>query len=309
MRLLALVVVAWGRSAGAEPAAQGFALERLYTAPAGAGWFVMDDLDLHGGLGGALSMTFGYAHDPLRLSDGATHLDVVSSQVLTDIGASLVYDRWRFSLDVQTELDTAGTSGFIGGYAFTGPDVNPGAVGHPDTLGDPRVGIDVRLLGEPGAALRLGASAQLWIPNGDRADYDTDGTFRGMVRGLAAGDIGTLAYAAQVGVHVRPLDDPSVPGSPRGSELLFGVAGGEKVSLSPCWRVVIGAELFGASALTSIFAHDATALEALASARLEGTRRGARQLRVKLGIGGGNTEFGAPDWRVVTSVEMFGRQR
>ncbi len=308
----ALVVLACAHAARAQPAAQGFAVERLVPAPAGAAWLVMDDLDLHGGIGGALSLTLGYARDPLRVSDAVTQLAVVSGHMLTDIGGALTYDRWRFSIDFQTELDTSGASGSVGGYAFTAPDVNPGAVLHPDTIGDVRVGVDARLFGEPGDRWRLGASAQLWIPNGDRADYDTDGTFRASVRGLVAGDAGRFAYAGYVGVHIRPLDDAGVPGSPRGSELLFGVGGGVKlpVACGARWRVVIGPEIYGASAFAALFGSDTTGLEALVAGRIEDTRVGGRQLRVRLAVGRSLLDaFGAPAWRIVASVEMFGRHR
>src|SRR5260370_39812697 len=40
---------------------QGFAVERFYPSAPGGGWFVMDALDLRGGLGGALALTTGYA--------------------------------------------------------------------------------------------------------------------------------------------------------------------------------------------------------------------------------------------------------
>jgi hypothetical protein len=37
----------------AQQRAEGFAVERFYSAAPGGGWFVMDDLSLRGGLGGA----------------------------------------------------------------------------------------------------------------------------------------------------------------------------------------------------------------------------------------------------------------
>ena len=43
---------------------------------------------------------------------------------------------------------------------------------HPDTLSDARIGVDVRIVGGPHGRFRFGAGAQLFVPNGDRADYD-----------------------------------------------------------------------------------------------------------------------------------------
>src|SRR5258708_12044189 len=67
---LATAIVAggwWAPAARAQQQAQGFAVERLYQSAPGAGWIVMDDLSLHGGLGGALSLSPGYAHRPLQV--------------------------------------------------------------------------------------------------------------------------------------------------------------------------------------------------------------------------------------------------
>jgi hypothetical protein len=47
--------------------------------------------------------------------------------------------------------------------------------------------------------------------------------------------------------------------------------------------------------------------EWLISTRFEGTENSGRQARVKLGVGRGiNPRFGAPKWRVVLAVEVFG---
>ena len=80
----------------------------------------------------------------------------------------------------------SGTSGTLGPYQFTAPSVSLGT--NPDTVSDPRIGVDVRLLGEPGSVLRLGAGAQVIIPSGNRADYVTDGRYGAMFRFLAGTD-------------------------------------------------------------------------------------------------------------------------
>ena len=299
------VTVATGRAHADPPAAPGFAVERLNPAPAGVGWIVMDDLDMQPGLGGALGIAFGYEHEPLHLGTSPDRLDVVSERTVADIAAAVTYDRWRFSLALETLFASGGESGASGGYAFTAPSANP--ADHPDAIGDPRLGVDVRLVGNAGDPFRFGVSGQLFAPNGSRADYDTDGSFRGIVRALVAGDVAPYAYAGYLGVHIRPLDDPEIPGSPQGSELVFGAAGGGEKQL-PCWKAVGGPEVFGATAVRSACGGDTTALEALLSARLEQTAGAGRRIRVRLGVGGGlNPEFGAPEWRVIAGVEMFGQ--
>jgi hypothetical protein len=320
-RGLAFAVVLVGASAFATRAeaqqqAQGFAVDRLYPSAPGGGWFVMDDLDLHGGLGGAASVTSGYAMKPLRVTDGSQHLAVVSDRATTDFGFAVTYDRWRLYLDLDAPILSKGQRGTVGAYQFTAPSFDLGT--RPDSFTDLRVGVDARLLGDPRSRFRLGAGAQLFVPNGSRGDYDasgayfsdygTDGTLRAMLRVLAAGDLGLFTYAGHLGVHIRPLDDTPIPGSPQGSELLFGVAAGARLPVSRDGGtvVVVGPELYGETAFRSFFGTSATGVEGLLTGRLERAASKGTKWRVKLGSGGGlDPHFGAPEWRIVVGVEVF----
>src|SRR5271156_2642555 len=76
----AVLASLWPPSAEAQQQAQGFDLERLYTSSPGGGWFVMDSLDMHGNLGGALSLVTSYARNPLRVTNGNQQLAVVSDE-------------------------------------------------------------------------------------------------------------------------------------------------------------------------------------------------------------------------------------
>ena len=305
--IVLLAGVAAARAEAQQPT-QGFAVERFYPSAPTGGWLVMDSLEMRGGLGGAMALNLSYARNPLRVTDGVQRLPVVSDQAFADFGFALTYRRWRFYVSFDVPLVTTGLSGTVGDHAFTAPSVD--LASKPDTVSDPRLGSDVRLVGGPGSRFRLGAGAQLWIPNGNRPDYTTDDTFRGMIRVLVAGDIGLFTYAAQLGIHIRPLDDSPAPGSPRGSELLFGVAGGAKlpVGRGRRWAVVVGPELFGATALRSFFETNATAFEALLSGRFERTGDDDRlQARLKIGVGAGlDHRFGAAEWRLVAGIELFG---
>jgi hypothetical protein len=301
-----LAASAFASRAEAQERPQGFAVERFYPSAPGGGWFVMDDLAMHGGLGGVAAVTGGYALKPLRITDGAQHLSVVSDQAFVDVGLAVTYERFRFYLDLPSPLVIRGNSGDIRGYHLDAPSIDAG--NSPDLVSDSRLGFDARLLGDARSPFRLGAGAQLIVPNGNRFDYDTDGTFRGMVRALFAGDAGVFTYAGQVGVHLRPLDDSPVPGSPRGSELLFGVAAGPRLPVTRDGGtvVVVGPEIYGQTALRSFPGANATGLEGLLTGRIEGTGHQGPQLRVKLGTGGGiYQDFGAPEWRVVVGVEVF----
>jgi hypothetical protein len=131
-----------------------------------------------------------------------------------------------------------------------------------------------------------------------------------MARVLFAGDVGSFTYAGQLGFNLRTVDDGPTPGGPRGSEALFGAAAGLRVSL---WRMcdesfVIGPEVFGETAVRSIFGLDATGVEGLLSGRVEGSAERGPKLRFKVGIGGGlDARFGAPEWRAVVGIEVFDR--
>jgi hypothetical protein len=295
----------WRPLADAQQQAPGFAVERFYPSAPGGGWFVMDDLDISGGLGGAVSLNSGYARNPLVITgaDGKQSLAVVSEEAFVDIGAAVTYNRFRGYINFPMPLVVSGTSGTLGPYQFTAPSVSLGT--NPDTLSDSRIGFDMRLLGQTGGLLRLGAGAQLIIPSGDRADYVTDGRYRGMFRFLAAGDAGAFTYAGQLGVHVRPLNDAPIPGSPNGSEFLYGISGGRRFGAPTGWAAIVGPEIYGETAFRSFFSGE-TGTEALLTGRLERIGAG-RNLRIKLGIGHAlEQNFGTPQWRIVFGVEMFG---
>jgi hypothetical protein len=236
--------------ADAQQQTQGYAVERFYPSAPGGGWFVMDDLNISGGLGGAVSLTGGYARNPLEVSgpgDGG-QLALISGESFVDIGAAITYDRFRLYLNIPVPLTVTGNSGTLGQYQFTAPSVSTGT--NPDTVSDPRIGFDARLYGKPGSRLRLAASAQLIFPAGSRADYVSDGRYRAMLRFLAAGDAGRFSYAGQFGLHVRPVEGSLPYGGPNGNELLFGASAGRRLSVSGGWDAVVGPEFYGESAVS-----------------------------------------------------------
>jgi hypothetical protein len=299
-------------SAGLPPAdaqqpSQGFAVERFYPSAPGGGWFIMDDVNIGGGLGGAISLNTGYSRNPFVVtgSGGTQRLMLVANEAFVDVGVAVTYDRYRVYLNLPVPLLVAGNSGAVGALQVTAPSLN--IAQNPDTISDSRIGFDLRLLGNPGDSFRLGAGAQIVIPSGNRADYVTDGRYRGMLRVLPAGDVGRFSYAGQFGVHIRPSEGLSLPGNPNGNELLFGVSGGRKFSVRSRWAVVVGPEFFGETAVRSS-SNAQTGLEGLLTGRLE--RTGDKpHLRLKVGIGHGIVQhFGAPEWRILAGVEFVGQR-
>lgn len=303
--LLALALLAVAGEAHAQQTAQGYAVERFYPSAPGGGWFVMDTLDLHGTLGGAASATVGYSASPVLVTNGPQRLAVVSDDVFADLGFAVMFlDRFRFYLNFPMPLQVTGQSGVVGNYQYNAPNVTIG--NNPDTIGDVRLGFDARLLGKPDGPIRFGAGAQLYLPSGNLFEYDTDNNYRGMIRLLLAGDIKAFTYAAQLGVHIRTRDDTPVPEAPQGSELLFGAAAGVRYPLFGQTFVVVGPEVYGATAFAAPFGGGTTAFEGLLGARIEGRADHVSQVRVKLGLGAGlNEHFGTPSWRIVFAVEMF----
>src|SRR5689334_4391140 len=89
---LLLAVCAWTSRANAQEEVLGFGVERLYTSAPGAGWFALDSLDMHGGFGGVMGLTLGYAHNPLVIENGSDHLPVVSDQAFANFGFAATYD-------------------------------------------------------------------------------------------------------------------------------------------------------------------------------------------------------------------------
>ena len=300
LRRWALGALLCAFAARAQTPVEGFNAERFAPSAPGAGWFVMDSLDMHGELGGALAFSARYANAPLRVSTEK----VVTDSAYGQVAGAITWRSWRFSVAFDFPFAVKGPGPTVNGAAYPAADVDLGS--NPDTLSDVRVGVDTRLVGAWDGPFRLGLGAQLWIPSGVSNEYVTDGTYRGMVRLLLAGDVGVFTWAGQLGVHVRPRDDGGVPGAPRGSELLFGAAAGAKLFAGEASRTVVGPEVYGATAFAGFFKPETTSAEALLSARWEGTGGTGPQLRVRLGAGLGlGTQFGTPSWRVLLGIEVF----
>ncbi len=312
-----LAVIGWVSESRAQVAAEGYAVERLNPASPGSSWLVMDDLKLEGPLGGGVSLITSYARRPLRVSnpDGSQTLSVLSNQAFVDVGLAILYDRFRFALDVPDPLYASGHNGTVGNVQYTAPNLDPGK--YPDKVSDIRFGLDARLWGDVNGPLRFGFSGQLFVPSGERATYVTDGKFRSLLRAQWAGNWGIFDHAGFAGLHIRPRDDAATLGSsafggPRASELVFGLGVAPQFDLcaSGTTRVGFGPELFGETAFKDAFGKYTTALETLLSAQLTHIDDHGALVRFKVGAGPGiNAQFGAPAWRMVLGLEISDRVR
>src|SRR5260370_5888489 len=157
LRLTALCVLASLASAQQQPSVRGFAVERFYPSAPGGGWFVMDDLNISGGLGGAVELTSGYARKPLEVTspDGKTRLTLVSDEAFADAGIAATYERYRVYLNFPIPFLVSGHTRMLGPFQLNAPALSVGT--NPDAVPGPRIGCDIRLWGKPGWLLRLGA--------------------------------------------------------------------------------------------------------------------------------------------------------
>jgi OOP family OmpA-OmpF porin len=272
----------------------GFAVDRFDPAEQGSEWFVLDSLDLRGPMRPAFGVVADWGYRPLveNAPNGDVQYSIVRNQVVMHAAASLVmWDRLRLGLDLPVQVFVDNGSGTPGAGA-------PPPPAHTTTLGDLRLGLDVRLFGEYGGPITGALGAEVYLPTGDPASYSGDGNVRVAPHVLVAGDLGPIAYGAKVGVTVRGLDT-TYANVHVGSDLLIGGSLGLRVADK---RLVIGPEVFGSSVMGggAFLTKRATPLEGLLGAHytfVGGFRLGA-------GISTGLTEgFGTPERRGLLSLE------
>ncbi len=287
---LALLLFA-ARDASAQ--VQGVAIDRFDPSERGSDWFALESLDLRGDPRPAAGTVLGYAYRPLAIYDAAGTLRtaVVRDSLVLHSGASLVlWDRVRFGLDLPVYLFQDGQTGTLGGATFTPPS---------ESIGDLRLGADVRLLGRYADLLTVAAGAQLFVPTGSPADYTSDGVVRLMPRVLAAGRAADLEYAAKVAFDYRPLGG-TLGGIGLGSDLVYAVAAGFRTSPGP----LLGVELLGSTTVTGSaqpLARGDTPLELLFGVHADL----GRDWRLGVGAGPGLTRaFGEPTFRALVSLDL-----
>jgi outer membrane protein OmpA-like peptidoglycan-associated protein len=202
----------------------------------------------------------------------------------------VLWDRLRVGFDLPVYAWQDGHTGALMGTTYSSPSEN---------IGDLRLGADARIYGVYGDPVTLAAGVQLFAPSGSRTDYTGDGVTRVEPRVLAAGKVQSFVYAAKVAFDYRALTD-TFAGSGLGSDLLFGASAGVQTYED---RLVVGAELFGSTVVTS-----GQGPFKLANSPLELLFGGhlllAKQWHVGVGIGPGLTRaYGEPVLRALLSAE------
>lgn len=282
-------------SSRADAAERGFAVDRFEPSERGSSWFALESLDLRGHLRPAGGVVASYQYRPLVLRSGDEVRAAIVNHVLTAHlgGAVNLWDRVRVALNVPLVLYTEGEQGTIRTAVFDPPR-------DAQQLGDVRLGVDVRVLGEHDAPLTIALGTRVWLPTGSPASYTGDGVLRAGPRVLAAGVVGPIAYAGRIGVIFRDPEANAFAGSPLGHELVFAAAAGYRLLDG---KVLVGPELFGSTNIAdATFKTRTSPLEAIAGAHYDapgGVRAGA-------GIGTGLVSgYGAPELRLVGNVEWM----
>ena len=273
---------------------QGFQLDRFDPSERGSDWFSVESLDLRGSLRPAIGVVMDGAYRPLVIyaPDGAVRASIVRDQVVAHPGASLVlWSRLRVGFDLPIAVYQDGHAGVLDGVTYL-PPATP-------SIGDLRLGADLRLVGVYGEPFTLALGARVYVPTGQRDNYTGDGTARIDGRLEAAGDLGVFTYAARVGAEYRNLQD-TIGGSPLGSQLLFGAAAGFRAFDR---ALIVGPEVYGATIISSgdaVFATRSTPVEAVFGFHYTFLR----DLRLGGGVGPGLTRgFGSPEVRWLASLE------
>jgi outer membrane protein OmpA-like peptidoglycan-associated protein len=292
VRLLSFVVVFCLLPWTAAAQSRGFSIDRFDVSERGSDWFVGESLDLRGHVRGALGLVGDYAYKPLVFYDlaGEEQTVIVKHQVFVHLGGSInLWDRLRLAVNVPIAARTEGENARIGRET-----ISP-ATG--TSLGDVRIGADLRLVGSYGGPAQLALGAQLYLPTGDREAFTGDGGVRVMPRLMLAGDIGPFAYSARAALAWRSQNDV-LGGVPTGSEVFFAATSGVWVANR---KVLLGPEVWGSTVIENdgAFKKATTPFELLFGVHFR-----PKDWRIGLGGGPGLTRgLGAPTFRLLASIE------
>jgi hypothetical protein len=287
--LLCCLALAWAVPARADPQT-GLNLQRFEAAPAGSGWLMLDDLALEGGLGGALSLTSGYARNLLNS-------DFVSDLAHANVGLAITWNRLRLSADIGSPLYVRGQDSRDGYRVWVAPRVD--IASHPDSLLDTRLGVDARLAGSAHGPARFGMGLHVFLPTGDQSAYLSDGQVRFHVRFLGAGDIGCFSWSALLGLRLQSFQDGHPDYRERGISLGGGAAWRFDVGDSG-WRLLVGPELTGVDSF--VYGRGL----ALLTARAETKTASGNTLRIKLAGWANPLDLKWSEWRIVAGIELVG---
>jgi OOP family OmpA-OmpF porin len=215
-------------------AQEGVALDRFDPAEQAGVFFRGDALDIAGDRRWAAGLIGDWGHKLLvaRDEDGNELATVIGDQLFLHLGGSLVLmDRLRVGLNIPILAYQKGTY-----FDASGATLSPSEA---FSLGDIRLGADVRVLGETEQPFRLAAGLRVYLPSGNRDAFASDGKARLAPSVSVAGDIEQFVYTASTGFMIRRGRD--FVDEPVGSEMFLSLAAGLRLLDR---RLVVGPEFF-----------------------------------------------------------------
>ncbi|MFT3776537.1 MAG: thrombospondin type 3 repeat-containing protein [Minicystis sp.] len=192
-------------SASARAAGNGVALDQFEAAPPGDTFFGVPSPYARGNFVPRGLAYFDYASQPLRLTEGEGHATVVGRQAMLHLGASLaIQDRLLVSAVLPLAVIQNGGSPTVRGTTLQSPTKAQ--------VGDLRLGLRVRMVGEDGDAFQLGVAFNLHTPTAPSGSFAGEGTVRAAPQLLLGGRFRagtTWVWSAAIGAMIRPSTLPS----------------------------------------------------------------------------------------------------
>ena len=282
----------------------GWALDRYDPTPAGDVFFA-SEFPWYGGAGQSFAfrggLTFDYARNPLVL-----RVDSMGQERVTRIVSDMAVLHAQFGVAFANRLNVH-LSLPVGVYQAGERSVGGLAAADSAGLGDPRLGLRVRIFGESDKdAVSLHAGGQLYINSGifgaTRANNLTDEGFRGRLNFTLAGRGGPIRWSFGGGLHFRQTS-VEIAGTRIGNDV-FATAAIGVVALDD--RLTIGPELWASTVLTNAFEERHVNVEGTLGAHY----LIADTVQVGLGIGPGFTYgAGTPAWRALANVAYAPAER
>jgi outer membrane protein OmpA-like peptidoglycan-associated protein len=278
------------------PVTNGYAANQFEPSEAGSEWFANESLDLRGKFRPAIGVLADYSTNQIKFMnpDNTSNGSVVANLFYVHVGASLtILDRLRLGVNLPVALYQQGSQvAYVNSAGFaTATYAPPGQA----AIGDLRLGLDLRLLGEYGDPATLAIGGQVHLPTGSTTQYTGDGQANVTPHLLLAGDIWDLTYAARLGFEFRGRNDVYA-GTQLGNMVTIGAAVGMRLADK---RLVIGPEFFTETLATNPFHLVSSPTEALFGAHYR-----VDDWRFGLAAGGGIGEgYSSPSARFLASLE------
>jgi OmpA-OmpF porin, OOP family len=186
----------------------GIALDQLDPAPVGDAFVGVPSPFARGNWVVRASLMFDYASQPLKLTPdgGGPSAMVVSRQGFFDLNASLtIQDRLLFSVLLPGAITQNGDNPIVGRTILASPK-GP-------QIGDLRLGLRVRMIGDDEDPFQLGLGANLYVPTAPDSSFAGEGAVRVEPQLIAGGRFNAgvpWVYSAFGAVMVRPSHNPSM---------------------------------------------------------------------------------------------------